>query len=147
MINREFSAGGVICRKEKGYFLFLLIYSNRNKIWGFPKGHIEPQENEREAACREIREETGLRELSMIEGFCEEAVYEAKSSRGQWKGQTIEKHSIYFLFKTGQEHIRVDNHEITDYKWLAFDGALALLKFENERNILQSADRYLKEDV
>ena len=62
-MKKEFSAGAVIFREEKGRILFLLIYSARNRVWGFPKGHVEAGESEKDAAKREIKEETGLRYL------------------------------------------------------------------------------------
>jgi 8-oxo-dGTP pyrophosphatase MutT (NUDIX family) len=67
-MDKEFSAGTLIFRKEKEQALFLLIYSNRNKIWGFPKGHIEPGEDEKDAVLREIKEETGISDLRFISG-------------------------------------------------------------------------------
>ena len=55
----ETSAGGVVYRVHDGKPLFLLIRdSYRN--WGFPKGHLEDNEQPAAAAVREVREETGL---------------------------------------------------------------------------------------
>ena len=68
-MNKEFSAGAVIFKRENKGILFLIIYSGRNMIWGFPKGHIEQSETEREAAIREIKEEVGLENLQFIKGF------------------------------------------------------------------------------
>jgi NTP pyrophosphohydrolases including oxidative damage repair enzymes len=144
VMNKEFSAGAVIFRKEQGRVLFLVIFSNRNRVWGFPKGHIEPNETEHAAALREIAEETGLLALEIISGFREEAVYEAISKRGQFKGQRIEKHSIYFLMETRQAKITVDNDEIGDYKWLELNEALSLVDFGSGKNILRKVDEFLK---
>ena len=39
----------------------LLIVQSRGKLWGPPKGGIQPNETPEQAAVRELREETGLR--------------------------------------------------------------------------------------
>src|SRR5207253_3666365 len=60
----ETSAGGVVFRVDHGQPLFLLIRdSYRN--WGFPKGHLEPEEKPAAAALREVQEETGLDGLDL----------------------------------------------------------------------------------
>ena len=41
METKETSVGAFIYKIEKGEILFLLVYSERNKEWGFPKGHVE----------------------------------------------------------------------------------------------------------
>ncbi len=138
-MDKEFAFGGVIFRKEKGRVFFLAIYSGRNRIWGFPKGHIEPGESEDRAALREIEEETGLAGLKKIAGFRRESVYQKVSKRPPFKGRIVEKHSVYFLYETRESGITVDGHEITGYKWLPAREIFPLLPFESLKDILRSA--------
>lgn len=142
-MNKEVSAGAVVFRKENKSILFLLIYSRRNKIWGFPKGHIEQGENEKSTALREIKEETGLEDLKFIDSFREEDIYEAMSNREPFKGQTIEKHSIYFLYEAENKNVTVDSHEIADYRWLKVDYAESFLQFDSMKQVLKKASNFL----
>ncbi len=77
----ERSAGAVIFRKEADKPLFLLLYypsiSHRadKNYWDFPKGHIEKEEKAEEAAKREAEEETGLKDIRIVEGFKELVKY------------------------------------------------------------------------
>ena len=146
-MEKEFSAGAIIFRKEKKQILFLLIYSGRNKIWGFPKGHIEPGEGEKDAALREINEETGIAELRFVDGFREESVYQTVSKRLPYKGSIIEKHSIYFLSETHTNDIVVNAVEITDYKWLGIIDAEKLLILDSLKRILRKAEVTLNERI
>jgi 8-oxo-dGTP pyrophosphatase MutT (NUDIX family) len=142
-MNKEFSAGAVIFKKEGPNILFLIIYSKRNKIWGLPKGRIEQAETEKEAAAREIKEEAGLENLDFIDGFREEIVYDVISKRSPFKGQRIEKHAIYFLCETRNQDIIVDGREIADYRFLSLMEAEKMVKFRNLNVILRRAYDFL----
>ena len=138
-MNKEFSAGAVIFKKESANIFFLIIYSGRNKIWGFPKGHLEQGETAKEAAIREIKEEVGLESLNFIDGFREEVMYETISKRPPFKGEKIEKYVTYFLCEAGNQDIIVDGREITDHRFLNFSQAEELIKFSSLKNILRRA--------
>lgn len=138
-MNKEFSSGAIIYRKENEKPYFLVIYSARNKIWCFPKGHIETGEDERAAAIREIEEETGIKDAAFLNGFRVEDIYKAKSNRGAYSGSIIEKHSIYFLCETKTKNIAVDKQEISDHKWVTFDEATQLLQFNSIKMVLNRA--------
>lgn len=55
------AAGGLV-RNEKGEWLFIF----RNGKWDLPKGKIEKGESIKAAAIREIQEECGVNELSIV---------------------------------------------------------------------------------
>ena len=56
------AAGGIVQHKQTGKYLF--IY--RNKKWDLPKGRIEDNEAVKTAAMREVEEETGVGNLTII---------------------------------------------------------------------------------
>ncbi|MDO8265343.1 MAG: NUDIX domain-containing protein [Candidatus Saccharibacteria bacterium] len=64
-VVKEPTAGGVVWRRtQKGAIEILLIQDAKDR-WTIPKGHIEEGESAKETAEREIREETGLQEMTM----------------------------------------------------------------------------------
>jgi 8-oxo-dGTP pyrophosphatase MutT (NUDIX family) len=70
----EKSAGAVIFRKEGGKIYYLLLYYQSgarrpHPYWDFPKGHIEKGEKPEDTARREVKEETGLKNIDIIEDF------------------------------------------------------------------------------
>ncbi len=66
-VVREPTAGGVVYRKNKksGVVEILLIQDAKNR-WTIPKGHIEEGETAKQAAMREVGEETGLQEMDVL---------------------------------------------------------------------------------
>lgn len=65
-VVREPTAGGIIYRRVAGKAQpeILLIADSKGR-WTIPKGHIEESETARSAAEREIREETGLKKMTV----------------------------------------------------------------------------------
>ena len=65
-VLREPTAGGIIFRRAKpsGKIEILLIQDAKDR-WTIPKGHIEEGESARQAAGREIKEETGLQSIDI----------------------------------------------------------------------------------
>ena len=59
---REYSAGGVVYRKENNDYKFIIVLDAYDK-WTFPKGHIEENEDRPTAAIREISEEVGIKKM------------------------------------------------------------------------------------
>jgi len=142
-VNKEFSAGAVIFKREGNEILFLVVYSARNKAWGFPKGHLDLGETEKKAAVREIKEETGLDNLQFIDGFSEKAAYETISKRPPFKGEKIEKYVTYFLCEAKDQDVAVDGREISDYRFLSLNQAKKAVKFQNLKIILRRAYDFL----
>jgi 8-oxo-dGTP diphosphatase len=56
------AAGGVVWRRDPdGRISVLLVHRARYDDWSLPKGKLDPGEDHRDAAVREVEEETGLR--------------------------------------------------------------------------------------
>ena len=66
-IVREPTSGGIVFRftPDKKDIEILLIQDSKGR-WTIPKGHIEPGETAKMTARREIEEETGLQNISVL---------------------------------------------------------------------------------
>lgn len=66
-VVREPTSGGMVFRRNKNTNeIEILLIQDAKDRWTIPKGHIEEGETAKETAEREIREETGLRELTVM---------------------------------------------------------------------------------
>ena len=130
----ESSCGAIVYRIINGETRFLLIKNKRSLNWGFPKGHIERGENEKETAYREVLEEAGIR-IRFLPDFRFRSEY---SIQGR-----IEKQVVIFLATTDDTTTVIQKEEIEEYLWLKFDKAMTSLKFPNDKQMLRKANEYL----
>jgi ADP-ribose pyrophosphatase YjhB (NUDIX family) len=63
-VVHETTSGGIVFRRhEKTNELEILLIKDAKNRWTIPKGHVEPNEEPKDTAAREITEETGLQEM------------------------------------------------------------------------------------
>ena len=135
MIN-ETSAGIVFFRTIVDQNKFLLLNYPQGH-WDFVKGKMEKNEKAYETARREAVEETGISNFQFIDGFEEYVEYEFK-----FKNQSIHKKVIFFLAKTDTKKITLSNEHF-DYIWLVYNDALQKITYENAKNVLSKANKFL----
>ena len=136
-MRHEKSAGAVVFRKDGDTILYLLLhYKYKSEYLGFPRGSIEEGETERQAAQREIKEETGL-DVQFLEGFREQIHWFYRR-----EGDTVSKNLILFLAQAKNDQVRVSDEHV-GYKWLTFEQAIDQIKFENPRRVLRRAQDFL----
>jgi bis(5'-nucleosidyl)-tetraphosphatase len=136
-VRREFSAGFVLFRATPRGLRFLLL--DYGQHWDYPKGHLEEGESAWRAAVRELREETGIRQVDRVGGFQRAMHYAFDSPR---KGH-VRKTVTYFLGRTRAETVRLsDEHE--GFAWLPYEQALERLTYQNARDMLAAAWKALK---
>lgn len=130
----EVSAGGIVFRRDdSGVARFLLIRDSYGN-WGFPKGHLEAEESPAEAAVRETGEETGLEQL-ILRGPIRVIDWYFR-----FRGRPIHKYCHFFLLESpAGDPVPQVAEGITDYRWLALDGALDKLSYDNARGVLKRA--------
>ncbi len=131
----EHSAGIVLFKEDKQREYLLLEYSPDH--WDFSKGNVEKGETEIEAATRELKEETGIDDVKIIEGLKESISYFFR--RG---GNTINKTVTFFLGKTEKKEVKI-SWEHKGFIWLNFNDALQKITFNNSKQILRNAEEFL----
>lgn len=131
----EKSCGAVIFRRRSGNTEYLLIKNKKGNNWGFPKGHIEAHENERQTAMREVLEETGLH-IKPLGDFRAVSEYHPK-------GKIIKK-VVFFIAEMPDEEIVLQQSEIDRCLWADYGLAMRYFRFNNDRNVLTRARDWLR---
>lgn len=66
-VVRETTAGGIVFRRSAKGEVQILLAQDAKDRWTIAKGHVEEGEVTRETAEREIQEETGLKEMRVMD--------------------------------------------------------------------------------
>jgi 8-oxo-dGTP pyrophosphatase MutT (NUDIX family) len=135
-LNYEKSCGAIVFRRNHGIKYLLLHYTAGH--WGFVKGNVDGQEEEKETVLRELEEETGFSKGMFIGDFREKVIYFYRRRK-----EIIQKEVIYFLIEVSNGPVRL-SHEHVGHDWMPFTKSLQTLTFDNTRRVLRRAHEYLK---
>lgn len=135
----EISAGFIIFYIENGKVYYLLL--KQASYWGFPKGKIEENENELESAIRELYEETNIKHIQIFKEFREEIFYKYRMN-----GKLINKKLILFLARSLEKKFCISSEHPAG-GWFTFKDALKLVRYENNRRVLVSANNFILERI
>lgn len=135
-METERSAGVIVFRDGHAGREYLLLRSASGGHWGFPKGRVEPGEDEREAALRELREEAGIT-VDILPGFREVIQYDFV--RGS---KNLHKEVVYFLGRARSFAITLSGEHL-DYLWANYERTRQRLSYENAQELLDKAERFL----
>ena len=133
-MKHEHSAGAVVYTLYDGEPHFVIVME-KSGYFGFPKGHLEGDETEEQAALREIFEETHLTaELDTNFRITDEYM----------KAKRIRKSVTYFAAYFENQHANNMSKEVRGVYTLPYDKAMEKLSFESSRDILRSFRQYLE---
>ena len=128
----QFSAGGVIYKKEDGETLILLSQHSQHHGWVFPKGLINEKETKEQAALREVREEVG------VEG----KIVRALNPVTYWyvmEGEKIRKTVYYFIMEFAGGDISKHDYEMEKVEWLPKEKIEERLTYESDKIVWREA--------
>lgn len=131
----EKSCGAVVYTKINNEVKFVLVRQLKG-FYGFPKGHVEDGETEKETALREIKEETGL-DVTLIDGFISLDEHPIPERPGTIKQVT------YFLAKYENQKIEYPKEELMSVDLYSYEDAIDLFQFENQKEMLKNAKDFL----
>lgn len=145
-IKEERSAGVILYRIDKNdnncdkRLYLILRYAGGH--WDFAKGKKENGESDLQTALREVREETGITDVSVHDGFQREIKYEFVEGTGAM----VHKSVIFFLGRAQTKDVALSN-EHQDYAWYEYDDASFTVTYPSARGVLARADAHLNDNI
>lgn len=139
-IVREPTSGGIVFRytRDKKDIEILLIQDSKER-WTIPKGHIEPGETAKMTARREIEEETGLSNVSVLTWL----------GKIHFKYRRMDK----LVLMTTQIYLvqALDSHErptpekwMKGIKWFSFTDALEAIEYDDIGKLMLIAKKKIR---
>jgi 8-oxo-dGTP diphosphatase len=138
--KREFSAGGVVYKKEHGQIFILLLmpmgrdFGPPKGYWAFPKGKIDEGEDQSQTAVREVDEEAG------VKAKIQEDLKSIKFFRNYDK--TL-KFVHYYLMEYVSGDPKDHDKEVSKAEWVALDEVEKRLKFPADKEVFARAKKVL----
>ncbi len=132
----ERSAGAILFSENDGKLEYLLLHYHAGH-WDFPKGNIEAGEDDLDTVRREVKEETSIGGIHVVDGF--KKVVEYNYKRG---GRLVHKQVIFYLAKTNVKNVKI-SFEHKGYGWMIYEEAMRRLTYKNSKIILDNANAFL----
>ena len=144
----EFSAGGIVYKKQNDRLFILVSQHSQHHGWVFPKGIIgdkEKEESKETTALREVKEETGiegkiLKPIKPVEYWY---MMEGDPSTGSGR-ERVKKTVYYFLMEYIGGSIEDHENEMENVEWLPMDAVEARLTYKADKEAWQEALNLIK---
>jgi len=144
----EISVGTVLFLLREREPQFLLLHYPHGH-WDFIKGHVEEGESYEETMLREIREESGIGEVEILDGFQEEVKFrytakgtEREKRQRKGSGLYIWKKVIYFTAQTQETRVEISDEHV-DWAWLSYEDTRRRITHANSKRVLDGAKRHI----
>jgi len=118
--------GIVVLNSENKVFVAKRIDNPKN-FWQMPQGGIDNGENYYEAALRELKEETSIISVELIQEIDKKFTYILPDHligiiwKGKFKGQTQKWFVMRFFGSESEININTKHPEFLDWKWISLE--------------------------
>ena len=102
------------------------------EAWQLPQGGIDPGEDPRETALRELKEEIGTSNVAFLREHPQWLTYDLPENligvvwEGRYRGQRVKWFALRFLGTDSEINLATPHAEFSDWKWLEIGDVLAL---------------------
>ena len=123
----EKSCGAIIFNEDK-----VLVVKQTSGFYGFPKGHVEIGETEKETAIRETKEETGL-DIKIISDKRYTQSYIVK--------ENVHKDVVFFIAKLENNNEKRQVEEIEEILWIDINEVEKILTYDSLKELWKEAKK------
>ena len=139
----------------------IVVLNNQNKIfvakridnpknfWQMPQGGVDEGEDYHEAALRELKEETSIVSVELIQEISKKLTYILPNHlvgiiwKGRFKGQKQKWFVMRFLGNESEINIKTKHPEFLDWKWIDIDD-LPIIAVKFKLNVYKNIRQELK---
>lgn len=125
-VVHETTSGGIIFRRSSQGKLEILLIQDAKNRWTIPKGHVEPDEEPKQTAKREIQEETGLQDMKVMSWL-------GKVNFRYRRGNTLVLMTmhIYLVQALGDTNDLKGEDWLNDIRWLPAHAAIDKIAYDD----------------
>jgi len=101
--------------------------------WQMPQGGIDPGEEPRETALRELEEEIGTTKVEFLREHPDWLIYDLPPQlvgvawEGRYRGQTLKWFAVRFVGTDADINLKTPHQEFSDWKWADIGELLRLI--------------------
>ena len=143
--------GIVVLNNENKVFVAKRIDNPKN-FWQMPQGGVDKDENYYKAALRELKEETSIISVKLIQEIDKKFTYILPDHligiiwKGKFKGQTQKWFVMRFIGNESEININTKHPEFLDWKWISLDDLTKIavnFKLDVYKNVKQEVKKIL----
>ena len=118
---------GIVVLNKKNQIFVAKRIDNPKNFWQMPQGGVNNDENYYEAALRELKEETSIISVELIQEIDKKFTYILPDHligiiwKGKFKGQTQKWFVMRFIGNESEININTKHPEFLDWKWVNLD--------------------------
>lgn len=142
-VVREPTAGGIVFRpSQDDQDIEILLIQDSKGRWTIPKGHIEPGENAKQTAIREIGEEAGLFHIEVVMWLGKIHFQYRRVDR-----LVLMTTQIYLVRATDDQETPTKEQWMKGIKWFRFKDALAAIEYEDIEKLMLVAKNKIRQGL
>ena len=143
---------GIVLLNNKNKVFVAKRIDNPKNFWQMPQGGVDGDESYYEAALRELKEETSVVSVELIQEIDKKLTYILPDHligiiwRGRFKGQTQKWFVMRFIGNESEININTKNPEFLDWKWIDLEDLTKIavnFKLDVYKNLKQEVSKIL----
>ena len=143
---------GIVLLNNKNKVFVAKRIDNPKNFWQMPQGGVDGDENYYEAALRELKEETSVVSIELIQEIDKKLTYILPDHligiiwKGRFKGQTQKWFVMRFIGNESEININTKKPEFLDWKWIDLEDLTKIavnFKLDVYKNLKQEVSKIL----